>query len=255
MPKTYRVALLGFSLFERSTLATYFRLATPRDIPLSESLLIPGADPLLDGIDFGSIRWIQVWALSEAAQGFTPIVQAGETPVILRGRQGSTDIYVLLAHLERGNFTKDAAFIIMMANLVGSTRRPVVPENLLLDRQIPLPALEDYQLLRVTAPGAESVEYRQNWPAAWEDTSIPGTYLIELQDANGELSAHAVGVNAADEEESDLSPKEWSRSVAGSTSSATSSGSVVEERQVNLMPYLLGLVIFLLVIEAALAWR
>jgi CheY-like chemotaxis protein len=31
MPKTYRVALLGFSPFERSTLATCFRLAAPRD--------------------------------------------------------------------------------------------------------------------------------------------------------------------------------------------------------------------------------
>lgn len=31
MPKTYRVALLGFSPFERSTLATCFRLATQRD--------------------------------------------------------------------------------------------------------------------------------------------------------------------------------------------------------------------------------
>jgi CheY-like chemotaxis protein len=30
MSKTYRVALLGFSPFERSTLATYFRLAAPR---------------------------------------------------------------------------------------------------------------------------------------------------------------------------------------------------------------------------------
>ncbi|HSQ73584.1 MAG TPA: response regulator, partial [Rubrivivax sp.] len=31
MSKTYRVALLGFSQFERSTLATYFRLATQRN--------------------------------------------------------------------------------------------------------------------------------------------------------------------------------------------------------------------------------
>lgn len=59
MPKTYRVALLGFSLFERSTLATYFRLATPRDPGFELVSARDGSDFILaDADDAASVQLV-----------------------------------------------------------------------------------------------------------------------------------------------------------------------------------------------------
>ena len=59
MPKTYRVALLGFSLFERSTLATYFRLAAPRDPGFELVSARDGSDFILaDADDAASVQLV-----------------------------------------------------------------------------------------------------------------------------------------------------------------------------------------------------
>ncbi|HSM20719.1 MAG TPA: response regulator [Rubrivivax sp.] len=60
MSKTYRVALLGFSQFERSTLASYFRLATQRDP--SYALVFAGDDSdfiLADADHAASVQLVQ----------------------------------------------------------------------------------------------------------------------------------------------------------------------------------------------------
>jgi CheY-like chemotaxis protein len=60
MPKTYRVALLGFSLFERSTLATYFRLATQRDPRFELVSARDGSDFILaDADDAASVQLVR----------------------------------------------------------------------------------------------------------------------------------------------------------------------------------------------------
>ena len=59
MPKTYRVALLGFRLFERSTLATYFRLAAPRDPGFELVSARDGSDFILaDADDAASVQLV-----------------------------------------------------------------------------------------------------------------------------------------------------------------------------------------------------
>ncbi|MDZ7591527.1 MAG: response regulator [Rubrivivax sp.] len=60
MPKTYRVALLGFSLFERSTLATYFRLATQRHPCFELVSARDGSDFILaDADDAASVQLVR----------------------------------------------------------------------------------------------------------------------------------------------------------------------------------------------------
>jgi CheY-like chemotaxis protein len=60
MPKTYRVALLGFSLFERSTLATYFRLATQRKPSFELVSARDGSDFILaDADDAAAVQLVR----------------------------------------------------------------------------------------------------------------------------------------------------------------------------------------------------
>ena len=60
MPKTYRVALLGFSLFERSTLATYFRLAAQRSPRFELVSARYGSDFILaDADDAASVQLVR----------------------------------------------------------------------------------------------------------------------------------------------------------------------------------------------------
>ena len=60
MPKTYRVALLGFSHFERSTLATYFRLATQRKPSFELVSARDGSDFILaDADDAASVQLVR----------------------------------------------------------------------------------------------------------------------------------------------------------------------------------------------------
>jgi Ca-activated chloride channel family protein len=231
------------------------RLKHPNNIALNVSLQVPGYDPLIEGMDFASIRWVRVWELSEFPENFSTIVQVGDTPILLHSRQGNSDVIVLLAHLQSGNFTKDPAFIVLFANIVNSVHQTILPQKLPLDHPIPLPEESKYQLLRISNPMSETVEFRGNWPSVWQETSLPGTYMIEMEDKDGESFIHAVGINAADECESDLGPKEWMTNLVKDIKPDVSAQDIKTEQQFDLMPYLLIAVLFFLLLEALLAWR
>lgn len=231
------------------------RLRQPTEISSIESLQVAKLDPLLNEVDFGSVRWGGAWSLSEIPPEFSAIVQVGNTPILMRGQQGSSDVTVLLAHLDSGNFTKDPAFIILLANVVSGSRETLFAEELPLGHAIILPSTGDYQVIRISPPIADNVEYRQSWPALWESTSDPGAYLLELEDMSGKPSVFAVGINAADKDESQLHPQDWVSEVDDYSMADASSKTTDTTRLINLMPYLLGLVIFLMLMEAILAWR
>jgi CheY-like chemotaxis protein len=108
MPKTYRVALLGFSLFERSTLATYFRLAAPRDPGFELVSARDGSDFILaDADDAASVQLVltterlgeTVFIGSQAPEGavawmmrpIDPLQVMRELDAMLQLRQGGAE--------------------------------------------------------------------------------------------------------------------------------------------------------------------
>ena len=108
IPKTYRVALLGFSLFERSTLATYFRLATPRDPGFELVSARDGSDFILaDADDAASVQLVltterlgeTVFIGSQAPEGavawmmrpIDPLQVMRELDAMLQLRQGGAE--------------------------------------------------------------------------------------------------------------------------------------------------------------------
>jgi Ca-activated chloride channel family protein len=230
------------------------RLEEPVEIPSNTPLIIDQQDPILEGIDFASVRWLQIWSLSAIPSGFSNLIEAGDSPVLLRGRSGGTNIFVLLADMEKGNFTKDPAFIILLANILASTNQTFFPNQIQLDNPIPLPKSSYYQLLRISPPDLETLEFRQNWPSLWDETFITGAYVIELQDANGITSNHVVGINAYDDTESDVRPREWRQTVQNVTSDLGAHTALIEQ-SIDLTPYLLIAGIFFLIMETLIAWR
>ena len=83
------------------------------------------------------------------------------------------------------------------------------------------------------------------------NNQTPGVVNIELEDTSGKKSNVVVGVNAGDTVESDLSVEEQTQQAKASTVG----NNVVKGEAVDLAPWLLGLAIIVLLLEAKLAWH
>jgi hypothetical protein len=129
--------------------------------------------------------------------------------------------------------------------------RAELPGQLLLGEGLPLPVAADYPLVRVTAPNGATVVWGNERPVLWNGAATAGYYQVTLVNRDGGEAVYAVGVNAGNLVESDISRQEWVREkrVSGATSSLGT------ERQVDLRPWLLILALFFLLMEARLAWR
>jgi len=243
------------------------RQSLPPDAPL----LAPAQDPLLAGIDFSGVRWSSAWSLGSLPPGFETLLQAGETPLLLRAAPGmagdgagesgaSAPLWVLLADLERGNFTRHPAFPILMANLVENARQGALPASVQTGEPIPLPPSGETGALRVTPPQAAPAEFQAGWPAAWEGTLDPGLYHFSVDyaagpGAQGSRFEFVSGANAGHPEESDLGPRPWASLLAGSASGQEAQPAEADRRFIDLTPWLLAAALLVILAEAALAWR
>ena len=237
-------------------------LPIPADAPLQ--ILHP--DPLLAGVDFGGVRWVDAWSFKDSPAGFFTLVQAESVPLILRGevdnsQGGRSRLVALLADLSRGNFTKHPAFPILIGNLMQSLRQAPLPPSLHTGEQIALPGPGEAQALRISAPGDPEVEYRSRWPVEWSDTLQPGIYRFEVRNLQGQTSEYVAGVNAGDETESDLRPRAWVQSVAAETSAGAGAPASAgqpedaEQHMIDLTPWLLAAAALGILLETTLAWR
>jgi hypothetical protein len=221
----------------------------------------------MQGVDFNGVRWVKAWKQAGIPAGFETLLQAlnvpevGDVPLILRGNldeqpSGSTDLVLFLANLKTGNLTKHPAFPIFLANLVQKIRQTQLPESTYTGEAIPLPSPAEYHTIRLSAPQATPVSFNTTWPAVWDQTLAPGLYSFELERLDGKLRKETVAVNAGSARESDIRPQSWTGGVSTlSTVGKTGAGPQAEAQQVDLLPWLLGLAILLLFVEASLAWR
>lgn len=228
-----------------------------REIPGGVTVRAPNPNRLVEGVDFSGVRWSRAWEIAAARPAFTPLLQAGEVPLLLEGRVGEpsqTRVTVLLADLGQGNFTRHPAFPILIANLVETSRQAPLPPSLKTGDAAPLPAAGSYQSVRITPPGGTEVVLEQEWPEAWQQTLDPGLYRFRLIQVDGEAVDFASGVNAGDPQESDLRVRPWTTAV-GNQGGASGTGTEGDEQPLDLRPWLLGAAILMLLVEATLAWR
>jgi hypothetical protein len=248
-----------------------------QDLPPDAPLQFPVHDPLLAGIDFSGVRWSKALTLAGGLAGFETLLQAGESPLLLRLLSGPAGtgsaaaprrsaIWVLLADLGRGNFTKHPAFPILMANLVESVRQGSLPPSVQTGEEIPLPPSGEDGALVVSPPEAPPAEFNAGWPAAWDRTLDPGVYHFAVShssasvfqaDAPAQAGSFQFvsGANAGDAEESDLRPRPWIGSLPGAPGALQGAAEEPDRRFIDLAPWLLAAALLVLLIEAALAWR
>lgn len=240
-----------------------------RNVPTNAPLLFPNPDPLLIGVDFSGVRWSKAWSPVTFPEGFVILMQAGEMPLLLRGQSDllgeNTPLWVLLADLSHGNFTKHPAFPILMANLVESAAQSPLSGSLKTGETIWLPASNEARSWRIFAPGAAPVELEVDGPRQWTQTGEPGIYRFVHYGQDGRPVEFIAGINAGDEIESDLhlrvteialsntapgsDPAQGEQPVTGLNRTDQS------RRQIDLLPWLLGVAILFLLLEARLAWR
>lgn len=228
-------------------------------IPVGAPLLTPDLSRLTEEIDFSSVRWGRAARLGAPPQGFSTLLQAGDVPLLMSGSLlnragGASSAWLLLADLGTGNFTKQPAFPIMIANLVEQARGAPLPPSIKTGQPLPLPPAGNYAAIRVTNPNGESTNWQGTWPGVFRETERAGIYQVELIDAAGKRAVFAAGANAGDENESDLRPRAWTENALTKT---TQSPELIDgdSPSVDLWPWLLAAAALLLLAEARLAWR
>jgi hypothetical protein len=235
-------------------------------LPSNAPVQFPAPDPMLSEVDFSGVRWSQVLTLSAIPSGFVTLLQAGDVPILLRGEfqdQGSspTQAWVLLADLERGNFTKHPAFPILMAKFALEANQSPLPGSIQAGEPLRLPPPGASQALQVVPPAGSPTGFQREWPSLWEETLDPGLYRVVLEGAGGQSNEYLVGVQAGDASESDLRPRSWTQAAQASETGAPAASppAAVDpsagKRPLDLLPWLMGAALLALLVEAVLAWR
>jgi hypothetical protein len=230
-----------------------------REIPPGSLTQAADASPLVAGIDFSGVRWARALTLAVAPPGFTTLLQANGTPLLLQGQvvgpSGErSQVTVLLADLARGNFARHPAFPILMANLVELARQAPLPAGFETGEVLPLPAPGSYRAIQITPPQGSPVDLGSSWPETWADTLEPGLYQFTLTAVDGSLTRFSAGARAGDVVESDLTPRGWVQSIAGAGSAAAAAPEQQME-PLDLSAWLLGAAVLIFMLEAVLAWR
>ncbi len=248
--------------------AAAFSSGPARAIPPGAALQMPNPSPLVEGIDFGSVRWGRVWTMPNPPRGFAPLLEAGGTPLLLQGDiqlgadgqpAARSQVTILLADLGQGNFTKQAAFPILMANMVELARQAPLPAGFLTGEALPLPDPGSYRSIQMTSPDGQTHDLGRGETEEWTQTLAPGLYRFRLERVNGETMRVSAGARAGSQEESDLRPRSWARAASEASRNGQTGDERLAEREVNqkidLRPWLLGATILALLMEAVLAWR
>lgn len=220
---------------------------------LLDTVAVPTADPLLTGIDFAGVRWGPVRELAPLPPGYVSLLQAGETPLFVRGESERGLLYLLLAELGGGNLQRHPAFPLLLASLVDSVAAGPLPQQIGTGELLPLPQAALYPQLVLVSPDGTRHDLGHDRPDYWPDTLLPGRYSLEMIDAGGQAQTIFVGANTGNQAESNIRPGSWPENrTAGPLELDTGPGG---ERTLSLMPWLLAVAAVLLLLEAVLAWR
>jgi hypothetical protein len=230
------------------------------DIPINSELLPASGvraidqpleieiDQLTDGLSFSGVRWQDARGIQDLQSGFTALISAGDTPVLLEQEQGRGNLIVFTPFFEVGNLIRHPVFPLLISNVIESARefRPEqhyqVGESMIvpIDPRGSGASLQDPVLNDVRISSKGMVDLNQF-----------GQYSFYSQQNSSENEAAYFGVNAGDRYESDISPREWAVTLAEEELEVEDDGEFI----LDLTPWLLCMVAGLLVLEAWRAWR
>lgn len=228
-----------------SSLLPPARLVEINDTP------VPTEYPLLDGVDFGGVRWGYAYVLDEPLSESDVLLRAGDLPLIVGVPRREGDVYLLLVDLLSGNLTRHPAFPILLANLVSSAGQPLIPAAMQLGDELQLPDAADYPEIRMHTPSEQLLTIAGNDARLWKETYEPGLYHLELKQANGDIRLEALGINGGSLNEADIRPGDWSNERIVEQPAKT----IEVEETIPLASWFLALAVICLLWEARLAWK
>ena len=148
------------------------------------------------------------------------------------------------------------ALPIMVANLIEIYGSKNFPPDLVLGEPMPLFPSSQYPRAALFSGDGMIFEWGMDRPVFYESLPGPGFYQASFTDIDNNILVYPFGVNAGSMSESDISPHPWAVQLAeSSTSPGDPPPGEAQEVSIDLIPWLLLLVGFLLFLEAWLAWR
>jgi hypothetical protein len=206
-------------------------------------------DPILDGIDFSGLR---VTTLKPViANWLFPIAWVGKSPMIYAGQRGLTSVFIWSGDLSDGNITGHPAFPLLIANAAEHAVHGNAQTSYPVGVQYELPDSSVVRSITITDPlGIETT-----FDAQRNETSLrlsePGLYHALFEDLEGTQTERLIPVYAGDPREVRIAPRPW----VGDLLTATSTDFTREAGLLDLTPWLIGLALGMLFLEARRAWR
>lgn len=155
----------------------------------------------LRGVDFGPLSQPVTpdWA--------RPLALLDETPLILRGRTGASEVAVWAFDLRNGNLVSRLAYPLLMARTVQDLTTPQLLASLTLGQQLQIEPDPRTEQVEVIGPDTETRTFSVSDTLAIDGLRQPGLYrLVELV-AETPINEGYVTVNAGTPRESDLRPR------------------------------------------------
>lgn len=208
---------------------------------------------LLADVDLGHVVFGQA-AVIDAPSWLTPVLtdEAG-LGLLWHGVDGNTRVVVLSFSLADSNLARRAAFPVLMANAVDEVLPPPLPEAVSLGEPVALPPAHRLPFLTLVDPAGSAHPLASNRAGLYTDTFQPGLYKLTGQTLAGSEWNGSFGVNAGSPRESDLRVSALPELTA--LGEAGGSPASAGNPPWNLWPYVVLLVLFILAVEAAVAWR
>lgn len=181
--------------------------ARERDARPDTPLQALPAGGLFDGLSLGSVSFGPARVIAPPA-GFAPQLLRGEQPLIVRGRDGQSEIAIWAFDLGQGNLTTRLAFPLLVARTVRDLTPPAMPPSAQLGQKLQLRPDPRADRIELGAPDG-LVAVIPVTPGTPVEIALPqaGVYALAERAGAELLYEGRLGVNAGAPIESDLTPQ------------------------------------------------
>jgi hypothetical protein len=154
--------------------------------------------PILEGLSLGGINFGTVQPVTPPAWATTQLA-IGDQPLILRGRDGPTEIAIWTFDLASSNLPARVAFPLLIARTVHDLAPTPLPAAIQAGAPLSLRPDPRATTIEISGPGGARSIARSTPSLVLDTLTQPGFYRVEAENFTGQL-----GVNAGSAAESDL---------------------------------------------------
>ncbi|MEO7909617.1 MAG: VWA domain-containing protein [Roseiflexaceae bacterium] len=155
----------------------------------------------LEGVRFGTPHQVQppAWAATQLA--------LGDTPLILRGRNGTHEIAIWAFDLADSNLPTRLAFPLLVARTVRDLTPPALPASIATGARLALRPDPRASVITLSGPEGMQATMVVSSSTAIDALMLPGFYRLEERADGATIFRGQVAVNAGAAIESDLRPR------------------------------------------------